>query len=188
MRMITLDETFARDFDCQWLQELPNHDLPRYYYPRGNPEGGHDGLIVHVCPRTSVPWLGVFAFGSFVPNGKNGLYTWPDPKVLCVVARAQGYIVRVDAPTNYQTINVRPILNVISVPSRRMVVFANYTELVAYGESGVAWMSDRLSWDGFTVTHVTDEHIIGTAWDPRVEQAVTFRVDLANGQSEGGVF
>ena len=184
--MITLEETFERDFDSESLQELPSDGLPRFYYPGGNPKGGHDGLIVNVCPRTSVHWLGVFAFGGFLSKSKSGLYTWPDPKVLCVVARAQGYTVRVDEPRNYEIINVHPITDVISVASRRLVVFANYTELVAYGESGVVWVSDRLSWDGFTVTAVTDELVEVTKWDPSVEKEVRFRVDLRNGHREEG--
>src|SRR5687767_14415310 len=108
--MMKLDETFERDFDCEQLRELPAGALPRYY-PGGTPEGGRDGLIVQVWPRTSVSWLGVFGFGDFGSKGKNGLYTCPDPKTLCVVARGQGYTVRVDEPIKYEIMNVHPILD-----------------------------------------------------------------------------
>jgi hypothetical protein len=182
--MISLEETFVRDFHCEQLQELPSDGLPRYYYPGGVPEGGHDGLIVHVCPRTFTPWLGIFRFGDLLFKGKNGFYSWPDPGILCVVARAQGYTVRVEEPNKYEVVDVHPIIDVIPVGSRRLVVFASYTELVAYGESGLVWVSDRLSWDGFTVTAVTDENIKGNAWDPSVERDVGFRVDLRNGHRE----
>ena len=158
----------------------------RYYYPGGTPEGGQDGLIVDVSPRTAQSWIGIFAFGKLAPKGRDGLYTWPDPRVLCVVSRGHGYLVRVDEPAKYETIRVNPILDVIPVASRRIVVFANYTELVAYGEAGPVWVSDRLSWDGITITAVTHEYIEGKVWDPRDEADVAFRVDLTNGRHEGG--
>ena len=184
--MITLDETFVRDFNCDLLDELPSGRLPRFYYPGGTAVGGRDGLIVQVCPRASDPWVGIFGFGDLLSKGKNGLYTWPDPGVLCVVARAQGYMVQVGEPSKYDLLNVHPVLDVIPVPSKRLVVFANYTELVAYGESGVVWVSDRLSWDGFKVSGVTDEHLKGNAWDPSFEKIKDFSVDLMTGHREDG--
>lgn len=153
-----LNETFERDYNCEQLNELPNVRLPRYYYPGATPVGGRDGLIVHVYPRSSNSWVGIFGFGDLLSKGKNGLFSWPDPGKLCVVARAQGYVVRVDEPVSYESIDVHPIVEVIPIRSRGLVVFASYTELVAYGKPGVVWVSDRLSWDGFTVTAVRRLH------------------------------
>jgi hypothetical protein len=94
----------------------------------------------------------------------------------------------VDEPTNYEVINVDPILEVIPVRAKDIVVFANYTELMAYGKSGPVWVSDRLSWDGLKITKVSDNYIEGEAWDPRVEANVGFKVDLSNGDHEGGSY
>lgn len=84
--------------------------------------------------------------GDVAPNGKTGLYSWPHDATLCVVARGAGYLVRVDDPLDWQLVVARPVIDVRPIPSRRIVVFANYTELIAYGASGVAWTTKRLGW------------------------------------------
>ena len=183
--MIDFDETFETDFDCEQLEELPSSDRFRYYY--GESTGiGADGLLVSVRPRTSAPWIGIFAFGNVTPKAKSGLYSWPHPETLCVVSRGQAYLVNVEHPTKFEILNVHPVLDVILVASKRIVVFANYTELVAYGESGCVWVSERLSWDGFSVTAVTSEHIEGRAWEPSVEAEVNFRINLSDGSRGDG--
>lgn len=186
--MLILEETFIHDFGCEQLEELPGDQRIRYYYPEGSTQGGHDGLIVQVSPDRGESWIGIFAFGTVTPKGKSGLYSWPDPKTLCVVSNGQGYFVRADDPTRHDIVKVNPVLDVIPVASRNIVVFVNFTELVAYGESGPVWVSERLSWDGVTVTAVTSNWIGGKVWDPRVEAEVEFRVNLLTGEHEGGAW
>ncbi len=185
---LELEESFIHNFECKDLDELPAVAQRHYYFPGGTTEGGRDGHIVQVFPQSSEPWIGTFAFGTVSRNGKNGLYSWPDPQILCVVSQGQGYLVRVDDPANYEIIKVDPILDVIPVPVRNFVVFANYTELFAYGKSGPVWVTDRLAWDGIKLMRVTTDHIEGEVWDPRVEGNVGFKVDLSNGTHEGGSY
>jgi hypothetical protein len=182
--MIDFDETFATGFECEQLEELPGSDRSRYYYGE-NAGIGADGLLVSVRPRISAPWIGVFALGKVTPKAKSGLYSWPHPETLCVVSRGQAYLVNVEQPTKFEIVNVHPVLDVIPVASKRIVVFANYTELAAYGESGRVWVSQRLSWDGFSVTAVTSEYIEGRAWEPSVEAEVDFRINLSDGRRAG---
>jgi hypothetical protein len=68
-----------------------------------------------------------------------------------------------------------------------MVVFANYTELVAYGESGMKWRTKRLAWDGLKVIAVGDRTRVGEYWDFREEGMRRFEVDLLTGAARGGV-
>ena len=187
-KTLELEEPFFHNFECKHLDELPGEVRRHYYYPGGTTKGGRDGLIVQVRPRSSDPWIGTFAFGNLSPKGKNGLYTWPDPQMLCVVSQGQGYLVRVDEPTNYEMIKVDPVLDVVPVAARKIVVFANHTELIAYGKSGPVWVTDRLSWEGIKLTRVTADHIEGEVWDPRIEANVGFKVDLSNGRHEGGSY
>lgn len=185
---LELDESFFHNFECKHLDELQGATLRHYYYPNGTIKGGRDGLIVQVYPPSSEPWIGTFAFGDLSRKGKNGLYTWPNPEMLCVVSQGQGYVVSVDEPMNYEMINIDPILDIVPVAARKIVVFANYTELVAYGESGPVWVTDRLSWDGLKLTRINNDYIEGEVWDPRVEANVVFKVDLSNGHHEGGSY
>ena len=184
-KSLELEETFLHNFECKQLDELPGVAGRHYYYPGGTTEGGQDGNVVQVFPHSSEPWIGTFAFGTISSKGKNGLYSWPNPQILCVVSQGQGYLVHVEEPTNYEMIKVDPVLDVIPVAARKIVVFANYTELIAYGESGPVWVTDRLSWEGIKLTRVTNNHIEGEVWDPRVEANVAFKVDLSNGRHEG---
>jgi hypothetical protein len=187
-KSLELEETFFHNFECKHLEELPGAVRRHYYYPGGTTKGGRDGLIVQVSPRPSEPWIGTFAFGTISPKGKNGLYTWPDPQMLCVVSQGQGYLVCADEPTKSELIRVDPILDVMPVAAKKIVVFANYTELIAYGKSGPVWVTNRLSWDGLKLTRVNNDYIEGEVWDPRVEANVGFKVDLSNGHHEGGSY
>jgi hypothetical protein len=181
---LELDKSFTHNFECNQVEGRPGVLTEHYYYPDASTEGGRDGLVVQVSPRVRDPWIGTFAFGTVSPKAKNGLYSWPDPQIVCVVSKGQAYLVRVDEPTSYKVLNVDPVLDVIPIGAKNIVVFANYTELFSYGKSGPVWVSDRLSWDGIKITRVSDDYIEGEVWDPSVEANVAFKVDLSNGSNQ----
>jgi hypothetical protein len=66
-------------------------------------------------------------------------------------------------------------------------VFANFTEMLAYGEAGVKWRTKRLTWDGLKIVAVGDRTLIGEYWDIRAEAMQRFEVDLATGAARGGI-
>jgi len=186
IKELELDSAFPHDFECKKLAEIPS-GKSLYYYPNGTTTGGKDGLIVQLSPHLHDSWIGVFAFGTISPKGKIGLYSWPISNCLCVVSLGRGYLVRVDKPTSYEVISAEPILDVVPVPDRDLVIFANYTELIAYGKSGVVWKSKRISWDGIKITGVSSDHIEGEVWNPRDDATTSFRVKLIDGSHEGGI-
>lgn len=182
---IQFDATFPHEYECKQLEELPsNQEL--HYYPSGS-TSGRDGLLVLVTPKSCKSWLGMFSFGHTSPKGKTGLYSWPTPDRLCVVSLGIGYLVSVKEPTEYEMIEVEPILEVLPIEEREIVVFANYTELFAYGKAGLAWKSMRIAWDGLKITKVHSEFVEGEFWNPQTEAITSFRVRLADGKTEGGV-
>ncbi|RKH05445.1 hypothetical protein D7V97_23925 [Corallococcus sp. CA053C] len=83
--------------------------------------------------------------------------------------------------------NAVPITEVRALPSAGIVVFANFTELVAYGAEGLRWRTKRLAWDGLKIVEVTERSLIGEYWDIRDEAMQRFEVDLATGAQRGGV-
>lgn len=186
-KMITLDETFAHDYECEYLAELPGAAHARHYFPGGETAGGGDGLTLRVIPRRGGAWLGTFAFGFKSSKAASGLYSWPDPARLCVVSSGQGYLVDVDEPGSYDLIRPVPIINVLPVAERSLVVFVNYTTLTAYGGDGLLWETKRLSWEGIDLTSVTGSFVEGVVWDPRIEAATPFTVDLRDGSHRGGI-
>lgn len=181
------DAGFPCTFQYSLLQDLPSvGDAPHYYYPGATRDGGRDGLTLEIRPDNAPPWLGTFAFGDILKSALSGVFSMPDRSRVCVVARGQGYTVRADQPTLWEPVQAAPITGVLPLPSKRLLVFATFTILVAYGEGGIKWRTKRLSSDGLQISSVTDSAIHGTCWDATVSAVKPFIVDLATGNHEGG--
>lgn len=136
-----------------------------------------------VVPDRCSPWTGTFDAG---PEGLSEVCATPNPDVVCVVAKGQGYWVPVDHPAKYEAIPSMPIINVFSSTEHGIIVFQDHTRLVGYEKSGFLWKTERLTWDGLEIDEVTDSQIKGTGWDSPQDCRVAFSVDLFTGQSEGG--
>jgi hypothetical protein len=183
---LSVDTTFRRTYECRSLTELPSSERrPRYYYPGASREGGRDGPILEVRPEHGEPWIGLFAFGAFGSLGVSGLFTTPHAGRLCVVTRGEGYLVAADDPTSWESVKAWPILDVRPVQARGILVFADYTDLMAYGETGLKWRS-RLVTDYLKITEITDRLIRGEGY-VLGREGVSFVVDLATGAHEGGL-
>ena len=68
-----------------------------------------------------------------------------------------------------------------------MILFANYTELIAYNSSGVNWETKRLAFDSFKIVELTDDCLKGEYQDIRSESKETFEVDLLTGKHKGSL-
>lgn len=181
------DPGFHGDYVWEVLDESPSAQTsPRHFFP-GNTAAGQDGLLVRVTPADGAPWLGMFAFGNVKGDGVSRVLAMPDPERLCVVSRGAGYLVSVRDPSVWEEVQAMPVTDVRAVPSAGIVVFADYTELVAYGAEGPRWRTKRLSWDGLNIVQVTERSIIGEYWDMRTDGRQAFEVDLVTGAQKGGV-
>jgi hypothetical protein len=183
----TMDTTFAHSYECERLSETPRTAPPHYYFPGASTQGGRDGILVEVRPEHGQPWLGTFAFGQIAPKGVSGIFTTPDPQRLCVVSKGEGYFVSATTPTAWEAIRATPIIHVRSIGAQGIIVFASFTELVAYGSAGMKWRTKRLTWDNLKIVEVTDAFIKGEFWDIRSEATANFVVDLATGTHQGGI-
>ena len=56
-------------------------------------------------------------------------------------------------------------MDVRSVKFQNILVFADYTELVAYGETGIKWRTERMAYDSFKIIEVTDRSLKGEFWN-----------------------
>lgn len=184
--MLELNDCFRRNYECDVLDEMPSGE--RFYYPGASTQSGSDGPIARVIPNSGDAWVGVFAYGKNSPkDGATGLFSFPDPDIVCIVARGDGYLVRTNDPSDWKAVEVYPICAAVPIASRNIVVFANHTELTAVGASGVVWKTKRLAWSEMKLLRVTDDFIDGETWDIRSEENVSFRVDLSNGEHTGGI-
>ena len=144
-------------------------------------------MLVEVRPEGVRPWLGTFGFGQVTPQGVSGIFDMPDPDRVCVVAQGEGYIIKATMPTVWETVRATPVIDVRPVLAREIIVFADYTTLVAYGPAGLKWETPRLTWHDLKITAVTDDFIHGEFWDVLNETTANFVVDLATGTHEGGI-
>jgi hypothetical protein len=182
----TIDFSFPHRFGCQILDELPGGPVGWRYFP-GSQASGQDGVVVQVQPEAGEAWVGMFAFGKFGNEGISRVLSMPDPEKLCVVARGSGYVVSAARPDDWGPVKAIPIIDVRAVPRAGLVVFANHTEMLAYGEEGAKWRTSRLAWDGLRILEVGDRALVGEYWDIRQEAMQRFEVDLATGAAVGGV-
>lgn len=181
-----IDLGFSHNYEVEALEELPS-GKKIYYYPGASTQGGKDGLLIEVTPLQGESWVGVFAFGDLTPKGVSGVYTLPNSDKLCVVSRGAGYFVSANNPTKWDKVKSIPVMDVRLVLSQGLIVFANYTELIAYNSSGMKWETKRLAFDSFKIVELTDNYLKGEYYDIRSEAKETFEVDLVTGKHIGSL-
>lgn len=174
---------FTANYQCEVLPGLPGTGLvPLQFHGEGQ-KTHSQGLVVKTIPNSGTPWIGNFQFGD---GTVSEVYAAPSEDMVFVVAKGQGYLVLVNHPLDYQLVKSYPIKEVFPVPQRRLIVFADFVKLSAYGPSGLEWVTSRLSWDGLKITGITSELIQGLAWDSPLNKEVEFFVDVRTGRHQGG--
>ncbi len=103
-----------------------------------------------------------------------------------MVAKGDGYLITTDQPDHWERATAVPTIDVICEENAGLIVRASFTDLVAYGASGIVWKMKQLSWDNLKIVSVTDGEITGEFWDLRTEAKQRFVVDLETGASRGG--
>jgi len=177
-----IEAGWPRNYDVEILPGLPATG-PEPVQFRATAQGiGREGLVVRVNGG-AVSWLGNFQRG----DGKlTGIYSTPSIDHVCVVASGRGYWLQALDPTDCQIVEAYPIQDVRAIPEIGLLIFADYTDLVAYGAEGRRWASQRVSWDGITILRADERGVVGRAYDATKEQEVGFFVDAKSGRLEGG--
>lgn len=182
-----LQLAFPHDYDVREITEIVQPEVEKhFYFPGASEHGGRDGLLLGVTPRQGAPWSGTFAFGHYPPTTKTGIYSCPDPQMLCVVAKGEAYFVKTDEPEKWGRVESTPIFDVRPILSKGLLIFSDFTTISAYGVKGRHWRTDRLSWDGIEITNLTAEYILGLAWDSPKQRHVEFCVEVQSGKHHGG--
>ena len=178
-----INKDLEHKYDFQILEELkPGYEI--YYYPGAEVRGGKNGIIVQIDSEKKT-WMGVFAPGTISKNGLYGVYASPHFNKLCVVANGAGYFVSSDNPKEWEEIKSIPIIYTGISKAKNVIIFADYTELIAYDNTGVRWKTKRLSWDGLKIIELSDDYIKGEYYDIRTEKNELFKVDLISGINRG---
>jgi len=183
-----MDSKFERRYEYELLEEGPAKGSSRhFYYPGATKAGGSDGLLIRVQPQVGDSWIGTFAFGCVLKKrGMSRVFATPNPDVMCVVANGEGYLVSASDPQTWEEVNAVPVLDVRQIPARSLIVFADFTSLVAYGEGGIRWRSGQIGADELSILDSSADRISGTWWNPAKGATSEFVVDTMSGELIGG--
>ena len=185
---IRFNFVFPRNYEVKVLESYslvsPLEKL--HHFPAVLDEGDRSGIYVRVTPSKAKMWVGFFAMGFESEHAARGLYSCPDPDSLCVVVGGYAYLVNTLDPEHWMQLEQRPVMDVRPVPEFKLLLFVGATTISAIGASGWLWTTGRLSWEGITISEITQNMLHGTGWDAIKDQEVPFEVDLTTGRHIGG--
>ena len=185
---IQIDNTFSREYECSALDSVPSAGVTLYCYPGGHVNCQVEGLVLEIVPYSEdcEMWVGSFAWGDLSPNALTGVYSYPSPKHLLVVAKGEAYIVNVEDPSEHEHLKILPVMGAVTVPDVELIALYDFTRLEGYGVKGRRWQTPSLSWDGLRNVKYDGKSIVGEVWDSPNDAWVSFRVDPSDGTFVGG--
>jgi hypothetical protein len=83
-------------------------------------------------------------------------------------------------------VSLRPVTQVLA--GGGLILLAGFHRVVAIDAAGVRWESERLSWEGVTMTEVVENELLGMGWDMKTDREMPFKIDLETGRHTGGGF
>jgi hypothetical protein len=184
-------EAFAPDWNVQVLTKPPMIAPARQFvYPQqiaGEEDAlARGALLLMVKPVGGGTFLATCALGFTDPSMPTGVFACPNPRELCAVAGGYAYIVDTSSPEHSTHIALRPVAEVKVLPVQHLLLFVGFHTIAAWGANGLAWETERLSWEGIRIGSVEDNVLHGYGWDLMADKEVPFAVDLATGQHQGG--
>lgn len=188
-------ESSASSFPHNWTADrlkAPPLIAParQFTYPRqiaGEEDAlARGALLLMVRPSKGEQFLATCALGFTDPAMPSGLFPCPNPDELCSVAGGYAYIIDTLHPERSTHIPLKPVVEILPVPSHHLLVFIGFHTIYAWGANGQAWQTARLSWEGIRVTGIKGDALHGTGWNMFTDRDVPFTVDLRNGQHQGG--
>lgn len=182
------DFTFPRNYEVRMLEAAPPvHPIEKlYHYPVELEEGDRSGAYLRVTPQDGPAWVGFFALGFDSDQVVNQVCSTPDPERFCLAVGGYAYLVKASAPAEWQRIEQRPVVDLRVLPQQQLVLFAGFTSITAFSNSGLAWTTQRLTWEGLAITEIDGDKLLGHGWDALADKEVPFEVDLKTGKHTGG--
>jgi len=186
-----IDEAFPQTWTAEVLMAAPLITPVRHFtYPHkiaGEEEALARGAVqLLVRPAEGASFLATCALGFTDPTMPTGVFSCPNPHELCAVAGGYVYIIDTQNPERSTHIPLKPVVRVLPVPQHRLLLFAGFHTILAWGAYGEAWHTGKLSWEGVRVTEVEGNTLHGTGWNLLTNQERPFTVDLLTGQHQGG--
>jgi hypothetical protein len=102
------------------------------------------------------------------------------------VVGGYAYLVKASDPAEWLRVEQRPVVDLRVVAQQGLVLFAGFTSITAVGSSGIAWTTERLTWEGLAIKNIEGEKLLGHGWDALADKEVPFEIDLRTGKHTGG--
>lgn len=184
---IGIHYAFPHNYEIRLLESysLVNPVEQLHQFPARLEEGDRTGAYLRVLPQGSQPWIGFFVLGFDSDEVASGIYSCPDENSLCAIVGGYAYVVDAGNPLRWMQIEQRPVIQVRLVPELNLMLFAGFTSITGL-ESSRLWTSERLSWEGLSITSIQGATLHGLGWDAVTDKEVSFEVDLLTGKSKGG--
>ncbi len=184
---------FAREWAAEILSAPPLiAPALQFTYPRqieGEEDAlGRGALQLMVRPASGASFLATCALGFKDASMPTGIYGCPNPQEMCAVAGGYAYVIDTTQPERCTLLGVKPVVEIRPAIAQALLLFAGFHTIAAWGLSGVAWETARLSWEGVRITDIEHDILHGTGWNLLTDREVAFSVDLLTGQHQGGGF
>jgi hypothetical protein len=162
--------------------------LPRrqYIYPAAVEEVERGALELLVRPEAGETFLATCALGFASPAVPTGVWSCPDPAMLCALAGGYAYVIDTQTPEHFRQVGYRPVTEVRPVIEAGLLIFTSFHSVEAWGAAGRLWQTTRLSWEGVRLGEASATELKGWGWELRSDRDVPFTIDLATGQHSGG--
>ena len=185
---LKFDLIFPRNYEVKLFDAAPPiHPVEKlYHYPVELEEGDRAGAYLRIVPGEGAAWTGFFALGFDSGHVVNAVCSCPDPDSLCAVAGGYAYVVKAADPTQWFRIEQRPVMELRALLELRLLLFAGFTSISALGAEGLKWTTERLSWEGISITEISGQKLLGLGWDAMTDKEASFEVDLLTGKHTGG--
>lgn len=184
---VTIDQSFAANWTAEVLATRPVI-LPRRHlvYPAVVEEVERGALELMVRPAGGEAFLATCALGFASPAVPTGVWSCPDPAMVCAVAGGYAYMIDTRAPERWQQLGYRPVTEVRPLVQAGLLVFVSFHSVEAWGATGRLWQTARLSWEGVRLGEASETELRGWGWDMRTDREMEFVVDLRTGEHTGG--
>ena len=150
-------------------------------------------LLVHVAPREAEAWVGRFTGAEPWADAIDAVAHTPHPHRLLVSVSGVATLVDVRSrqPIPIRAPRMDMVCGVLASPAHGLLLLATPWEIVALDQSGVRWVTRRLSIEQVRMDAIHGDLLRGTTepdhldlYDP---ERAAFRVDLRTGLARGGM-
>ncbi len=155
-----------------------------FWYPGASQEGGGDGVLLQIRPAGTKAWFGLFANGGVYPSGEHVL-ALPDRKSFAVVCDSASYRVNAQDPHDWCEISTVIVAPPLVLAHLDLVLFVDFTGIVAWGPNGLAWDTGGLVYDDMTIISYSGDVLTVEGSSPPLNTR-RFHVNLRTGASHDG--